>query len=303
MKSLYEKHIKNNPNFSSLISELTDNNLKRKFLRNFKKEKNEVNFFSHISELKFAVFLTREGLIFEHEPKIQGKTPDFLIHTDNKINLICDVKRFNISTQDESDKKIIRALTNKLKNIKIRKYILITQLKRGLTFDLESLFNTIHSKLLNKELEKKGDCYNHNNELEISILIENEGINNNLLCLTHWLNPSVNLIKLKSIVREKINSYSGILNNNSSFFIGIDLTFSTQLDPSDYWKIFNGYSAIEPNGQKSFDLGEFYTNYDFKNLSGILILFNENFYWLENKTRAGKIRFLNAISDLKEKSW
>ena len=71
-QTLLEKFIDTHSDFNSELERLSGKN-KKKFIRNFKKESQEENFLSTLSEFRFAQFLEKESLNYEYEPTIGKK--------------------------------------------------------------------------------------------------------------------------------------------------------------------------------------------------------------------------------------
>jgi len=84
------------------------------------------------------------------------------------------------------------------------------------------------------------------------------------------------------------------------FFIAIHLTVDTLKSPWDYWIFFLGgtYESID-TGEVSFQLGEFYQNQELDNLIGLLIYYNEQFYWLKNPRCKTRLEFKNVKLECK----
>jgi len=87
-----------------LIKELEEETGKQ-ILKSLKNEKNDINLISKISEIKFGGLLLNEFRNFlEYEPKINNKTPDWLVKIESE-KVIFEVLRINLPT-DKMEKKI-----------------------------------------------------------------------------------------------------------------------------------------------------------------------------------------------------
>lgn len=64
------------------------------FSRKLNKEKNEINILSLFSEMEFGYVLNQLFSEVIYEPKINGKTPDWLVKSENQ-NIIFEVKKIN----------------------------------------------------------------------------------------------------------------------------------------------------------------------------------------------------------------
>jgi hypothetical protein len=112
-------------------------------------------------------------------------------------------------------------------------------------------------------------------------------------------NPKIHVSKPASDILSKIRTYQEvIIDSGFPFFVGIDLTFDTLKDPEDYWVQFLGGSCMNiDTAVESFQLGEFYVNSEFDGLTGLLIRYNNQFYWLNNPRNTNQIKFRNAKTE------
>jgi hypothetical protein len=294
-QSLLEEYLESHPDFISEMEQLSKTN-KEKFIRNFKKEKDKTNFLSRISELRFAEFLVRESIDYEYEPIIEGKTPDFKFNLLTNSSTYFDVKRFNISDFDKLNDRKLYDLAERLKTIQKPYYVHIEQIKKKLEFDLDLAFNVIEKWILDKAL-KEGDAFNYENQFNIEVTKTN-GIKDYVLYSYSGENPKINLNKPASDILSKIRTYQQvIIDKGLPFFVGIDLTFDTLKDPHDYCVQFLGGSCMNIDTKvESFQLGEFYDNSEFDGLTGLLIRYNNQFYWLNNPRNINQIEFRTAKS-------
>lgn len=300
-QSLLEKHIEFHPDFISELEQLSKSN-KEKFIREFKKEKDKTNFLSRISELKFAEFLERESINYEYEPTIEKKTPDFKINLKSHGSAYFDVKRFNISDFDKQNDRKFYDLAKQLEKIEKPYYLHLEQIENNLEFDLEVAFNLIEKWILQNTL-KEGDSFNYENQFNIEVT-KTKGIKDYVLCTYSVENPKIHPSKPVSDVLSKIKCYQEvIIDKGFPFFVGIDLTIDTLKNPVDYWIQFLGGSCINIDTKvESFQLGEFYADPRFDGLTGLLIRFNNQFYWLINPKNKSQIKFQNARTEM-NKSW
>ncbi|AIZ41137.1 hypothetical protein [Cellulophaga baltica] len=292
-QNLLEKYIEQHPDFNSELEKLSGKN-KEKFIRYFKNEKQKVNFLSLLSEFRFAQFLEGESFVYEYEPTIGLKTPDFAFELTNKNLVYFDVKRFNISDLDKKNDKKLYDLAELLKTIEKPYYVYLEQIEKELDFDLEITFEVIKKWLLHNNLNK-GDSFNYENLFRVEIGIENKN-RNHVLYSYICKNPNIHISKLASDVLSKVRTYQkDIIDNGLPFFVGIDLTSDTLKDPLDYWIQFLGGSSM--NNDTSID--SFYTNSEFNGLTGLLIKYCDQFYWLNNPKNNTQIKFQNAKTKYK----
>lgn len=292
-QSLFEKYLVSNPDFISELEQLS-NTSKEIFIREFKKEKDETNFLSRISELKFAQFLEKESIIYEYEPTIERKTPDFKAVLKSGGFVYFDVKRFNVSDFDKKNDKKLYYLAERFKTIKKPYYVDLQPIAKELKFDVDVAFNEIEKWILQNTL-KEGDSYNYTNQLNIEVT-NTKGIKDYILYSYSFENPKIHPCKPVSDIVSKLRKYQEvIIDRGFQFFVGLDLTFDTLINPTDYWIQFLGASCINIDTKvETFQLGDFYTNSEFDGLTGLLIRYNSQFYWLNNPRNNRHIKFQHA---------
>lgn len=74
------------------------------FTKKLKKEKNEINVLSLFSEMEFGYALNQIFQEVIYEPNLNGKTPDWLVKSENE-NIIFEVKKIN-TVEEELNSKI-----------------------------------------------------------------------------------------------------------------------------------------------------------------------------------------------------
>ena len=205
-----------------------------------------------------------------------------------------DVKRFNISDFDKQNDRKLRDLAERLKTIAKPYYVHLEQIEKELKFDLDIAFSVIEKWILQNIL-KEGDDYNYKNQFNVEIT-KTKGIKNYVLYSYSGENPKIHPRKLVSDVLSKIISYQEvIIDRGFPFFVGIDLTLDTLKNPTDYWIQFLGGSCVNIDKKVDpFQLGEFYADSRFDGITGLLIRFNNEFYWLDNPKNNNQIKFQNA---------
>ena len=297
-KSLLDKFIELHPDFSLDLEGLSKKS-KEKFRRKLSREKQECNFLSTISEFRFCQFLENEGLEYEFEPKIEKKRPDFLIKTKNSETIYFDVKRFNTSELDSYNRRKLYEFCEKLKTIQRSFYVQVDQVSKNINLDIENAFVEAYGWILCDE-RKKDDILMINNELKIEI-VKVDGIKPHVLYLFSGNNSNIHIAKPKTDVLTKLNNYKEeIIGKDIPFFVGIDLTFDTLITPCDYWLLFLGGSCMDSStGTESFILGEFYNGRQLDYLTGLLIRYNNEFFWLKNPRNKTLIDFKNVKHDPK----
>lgn len=289
-QSLLDRYIELHPNFKMDLETLSSEN-RIKFERKLKKESQKDNFLSTISEFRFCQFLEKESFEYEFEPKFGSKRPDFLFKTHKDETVYFDVKRFNVSDFDKRNQRMLYELCTRLKTIKKPYYLHVDQLAIELNFDINKAFIEIEKWILNNDLNE-GDYYTYQDELKIEIE-KTDGIKDHVLYMYSSENPKIHVNKPMTDIISKISSYQdSIIKNGFPFFVAIDLTYDTLKDPSDYWLQFLGGSCMDiTSWSESFRLGAFYNNSLLNSLVGLLIRYNNQFYWLNNPRNQVELRF------------
>jgi len=297
-KYLLNSFINSNPGFDCELNKLSIHS-KKKFKKKLKEEKDEINFLSTISEFRFCQFIETERFEYTYEPKIEKKTPDFLIKTENNETIYFDVKRFNTSDFESTNRRKLYQFCEKLKSIKKPYYLKIEHISDKIEFNIDEAFSKAKKWIIDKS-RKKNDSYIINTDLKIEI-VKTDGIKDHVLYLFSGNNPKIHTSKPKSNIIDKIRTYQNeIINKGTPFFVAIDLTFNTLKDPSDYWLQFLGGSLIDiSTGTESFRLGEFYDDNELNGLAGLLIRYNNEFYWLNNPRNKTDIDFKNVYTEYK----
>lgn len=292
-KDLLNRFIDSNPKFNTDLNQLS-NQSKEKFLRKLKKEKQEKNFLSIISEFRFCQFIESEGFECTYEPKIGGKTPDFRIRTRNEKTIYFDVKRFNTSDIDSNNNRKLHEFCEKLKSIKKPYYIQVKQVSDKIDSNIDVAFYKAREWIID-DTRKKDDFYILSPDFKIKIK-KTDGINDSVLCTIIINKPRIHIKKPISDILDKVKTYQNeIINKEIPFFVAIDLTTDTLKNPFDYWLQFLGRSSMDISaGVESFRLGEFYNNKELNGLVGLLIRYNYEFYWINNPRNKTKIDFKNA---------
>jgi hypothetical protein len=107
-----DDHFTDDPKFLQDIKALeVKHNLK--LLTKLYKDKNEINFYSWISEMRFGLFFDSVCSELKHNEKIGGKTPDWTVNIDGQ-KIITEVLRINTEENELKERiesqKIIRKL-------------------------------------------------------------------------------------------------------------------------------------------------------------------------------------------------
>lgn len=282
---LLEKFCDSNEKFKDEIFSLIEP-FKSRFLKKLSNEKDKTNFLSTISEFRFTQFFLENNFDIAYEPKINGKTPDFLI---NDFSAICEVKKFNISEFDQNNSDRLYELFKAIGKLESEINVAIHQLTRCLDFHTESVINEF-SNWLNYTKRNIRENFIYQNQIKLEILKVETG-HPKILSMISPENPKIHPLKIESDILEKLYKYEGI-SKKQPFIICVDLQFDTLRDPHDYWLKFLGGSCIDiDTNVESFLLGEFYENTNYNSLSGILIRYNLNFYWIKNPRNEYHIPF------------
>ncbi|WDF48266.1 hypothetical protein PQ459_07255 [Chryseobacterium sp. KACC 21268] len=80
-----------------------DSQYNGRFTKKLTKEKNEINILSIFSEMEFGYSLNQIFSEVVYEPKLNGKTPDWLVKSENQ-NIIFEVKKINTLEKELNSK-------------------------------------------------------------------------------------------------------------------------------------------------------------------------------------------------------
>ena len=131
-------------------------------------------------------------------------------------------------------------------------------------------------------------------ENQIEVYIHSiDGNADHILYFFSPFEPKIHPSKIKTDILQKLLRYKeSIIEKEFPFFVGIDLRFNTLRDPIDYWQFFLSGSCEDIDTRtESFLLGEFYKNNALNGLTGLLLKYNQKFYWLKNPRNKFNIKF------------
>jgi hypothetical protein len=261
-----------------------DSRSSEKILRKLRKENNETNFLSTVSEFRFIQFLEQKELQVEYEPRIEGLNPDLRILLESSA-VYADVKRFNLSDLDQKNKRFFDQLFEALKQVKHSVYVFVTQLQE---FDYDSysisaLATEIEAWLFSEKRNIGDQWMDHQGFLKVQIEKINTGKNRVLSCDTPPT-PVTHPRKILSVVEEKVEKYrEAILDQGIPFFVCLDLVFAGTFDPQDFWDFYIGEKGTNiTTGSNFFEPGAFFTHPSIAKMIGLLIRYNQEFFWIQN---------------------
>jgi hypothetical protein len=279
---LLEEFCNCNPSFQDKLNTLPPI-LRKRFEKKLNNETNRVNFLAIISELHFVKYFLDKGYKLDYEPSINGKTPDLQIKLKG-VNVIGDVKRFNLREDDQIKERFFYELATQLQTIQFPYYVHIKQLRDFSyeLFEILKIANDFQNWLLS-ETVKIGSVYNFQDIITIE-LTNLTGIENNILFSYQTLENIISPNKAVYIIKDKLNYYlESIVHKGYPFFVCVDLLFDSSLNPQTFEIIFQGESALNiDTGVESFILGEFYFNEIYSKFIGILIRYNGKYTWIRN---------------------
>ena len=137
MNKIAEKILKNKSDYRRNL-EFLDSNYNGMFTKKLIKEKNEINILSLFSEMEFGYVLNQLFSEVIYAPKINGKTPDWLVKSENQ-DIIFEVKKINPLEKD---------LNNKIESFRKNEYFGSRQ--TSFTTSIDDFIPQI-SKITNKE--------------------------------------------------------------------------------------------------------------------------------------------------------
>lgn len=302
-------------------------NIHYKFQRALKAEKNQHNFNALVSELKFGIILQKIGFDILHEKKINTLTPDWTIQINSSLSIF-EVYRLGKSNKDSQIDILHKIIDNKLNKLPYDTYINISVEGKWIMHNssIDDCVNDIETIL--------PDAYdwlalNHNNLhaskdfgslFKLTIVKINTGKNHVLCCYgfriidqkPHKLTQSENL--RDNEITKKLKKYNEvILTNEMPYFLCVDIDFTSGFHYSDFEEYFhhqsaefidyeNNYNFISENGKEWSILGEFYNTKTRTNLSGLLIIDNNELRVLINPNKHQRIydnKFKGLLNKIK----
>ena len=298
-KTLFEQFIEIHPDFKEDLKLLPEK-FSLRFIKKFEAEKNKTNFLSLLSEFKFVQFFVNEGFNFEYDTTYFNLKPDIRIKI-NQQEIIGDIKRFNLSEQDQIKEDFFYQLARKIKKIQKPYHVRIRQIKSFdyKTKDLDSIITDFNIWVDRKDI-KIGEIFNFENLFSIEIIKLN-GIRDYIVWTSYnTLKNKINPNKILNIINDKITSYEDVfIDKGFPFFVCIDLTFEVLIEPEDFEERYLGdYSLNIDDSTEAFTLGEFYNDNSFSKIIGILIRYNGDFFWIKNPRHPEYINF-KTTRDLK----
>ena len=145
-ESFVEQYFIDRPVFLQEIKEL-ERNRNLNLLHKLYKDRNEINFYSWLSEMRFGLYFEKICIEIKHEYPFDNKTPDWTIRINNQ-EIIAEVLRLNTNEQELLEEivrgKEIRKFQDENPNIPL----IVKSLPKTLSSEH---FYGAQSKLVNKE--------------------------------------------------------------------------------------------------------------------------------------------------------
>lgn len=283
------------PEFINELNSLP-NSLSERFVSDLKKEKNRINFLSKISEFRFVQFFINENMNFEYDRFYLGKKPDLKFLYGNRI-IISDVKRFNLSEEDQKKTDFFYNLVTLLKSIN-KPYIVRISQNKDFNYDTTEVKEVCNKfdLWINSNNTLIGEVFNYHDLLSIEIVKPN--IKTNFIQFGSYSmnNNKINPNKIRSIVKEKIDAYKEtFIDIGIPFFVCIDIVFETLIEPCDFENRFHGNLTLNIRElNKTNRHGQFH-NEDFNKILGLLIRYNGNFYWIQSPNYKDIFNFTTTL--------
>lgn len=289
------------PDFLEKLEIFSETNKKR-ILKNLKSTKQKNNFLSTVAEIKFGELFNKLNLEIEYEKKFYTKqTPDWSLNFENS-SAICEVYRLGKSEKDEMFSDFENQIRESLEKLQYNYFIKIYLFNEDFDitkFEARTIIRELKSWLKNspKIVGDKIIIYDH---FVFEIIKVNTNINN--LCI---IGPAKSIDykphKLKQIeslreneISKKLKKYNEIISKEElAYFICVYIDFISGFNIDDFKEYFLGIGVqnidfetpvgkldeFKHLGSTWTELGEFYNNLQ---LSGIIIFYNNSFYFLIN---------------------
>ena len=304
MDNLLDLYCSYHPEFLKSLEVFSELNKKR-ILKILNDEKDKMNFLSTIAEIQFGIFFVKLDLEIEYDKKYpNNQKPDWSIFVSNSI-VLAEVYRLGKSQKDQARSDFEYPLMKKIEKLNHRYLIKMTFLDEYFDtakFNTEIIVRELDNWLTNSS-KSKGETI----ILQENFLFEIRKINtpkNHLYCIGNASSIEIKQEKLEQIeklnpneISKKLTKYNSLISENHfPYFLCVSIDFISGFDFGDFTEYFLGKGVenidfdTPPGNMAKFNqwgqtwtkLGEFYNN---PTLSGLIILYNNEFKFIPNPKR------------------
>lgn len=274
-----------------------NDNLSRRIIKSFNKERDKNNFISTLAELKFVHQFNEIGFNIEYEKKYKlksgEKTPDLTLELNGK-NFIGEVYRLGSSEKDDKITQFIDKVGDVLSGIE-SDYLLLMEFKNKsydfIDFDFNHFEDSIEIWIRNKP--RLNDVLNYNSGIDFVVLHKGNWVTTQLISDPIIMNIKSEKLTQKEYlsdneITKKILKYKEIIKQREvPYFLCIETDFNSGFHFSEFSERFHHFETDVVDFEKNKEiwlmmgkgkcwsvLGDFY-KYPF--LSGILILLNNEY--------------------------
>ena len=323
MENLLNLYCSYHPEFLNSLEVFSELN-KNRILKTLNNEKEKMNFLSTVAEIQFGLFFVKLGLEIEYDKKYpNNQKPDWSIIVSDSI-VIAEVYRLGKSQKDQARSDFEYPLMKKLEKLTHRYLIKMTFLDEYFDtakFNIDQIVKELDNWLTNGR-KNKGETI----ILQKNFLFEIRKIDtpkNHLYCIGNASTIEIKQEKLEQLgklnpnqISKKLTKYNSlILENNSPYILCVSIDFGSGFDFNDFNEYFIGKGVenidfgtplgnmeeFKQWGKTWTELGEFYNN---PTLSGLILLYNNEFRFIPNPNRNQVIyeqkyeKLLNKLNEL-----
>ncbi|WKN32082.1 hypothetical protein PZB74_01775 [Porifericola rhodea] len=301
--SLYEMYISGRKSFETELQVFNDQT-KRKVLNKLRKERNRMNFLSHITEINFGFFYAQNGALLEYEKKyrVDGKInePDWTIYLNGQV-IIGEVLRLNLIHSEQSIKEFEEQLVNRVKQIK-GNYCLQIDYKNqyflpsdyNLDFIIEELVKWLTEPRSLMDQVVLFDNFSFK-IVKVDTALDNIIVSSNV----GLINIDKRRLESKnSIFNQKVNKYVDLINSiRLPYIINLYIDPDSGIDEIDVFSFLYGKTIDDRTINSIYtdlNTGLFYSdNKSIKYLSGVLLRYNNTHIYFHNYYKDNKLNFTN----------
>ncbi len=308
--TLYEEYVSEDFESDLLVF---NEHTRKKILNKLRKEKNKMNFLSHITEVKFGLFYAQNGAMTEYEKKYKIgdsiQEPDWTITLGDQT-FISEVLRLNPTQKDQNRNDFDKQLINKIEQIEGNYFLQVdfeNEYFQIVDYDLNSIIEELKSWF--SEKRNLLDQITLFNNFTFTIIKEHTSHNYILA------SGNVNLIEIdkrrlessNSEFYKKIDKYTKLIEVKvCPFIISIDIDFVNGLDEEDVSSFLYGRGIddrVINSVYTDLSTGLFYNNTNAqKYLSGVMVRRHKTHtyfhnYSIENKLNSANRDFLISLTN------
>lgn len=299
--NLFDKYNNIHPDFLERLHSLPFESAER-ISRKLQRENSRINFLSTISEYKFGEFLHSRGCSVVYDYKLEGKTPDWSFEINGE-KAICEVKRLNADCTTLVVEELYSFIEESCSNIPSNNIVFISSdcssntvinNSASLIAQVNNYIEDIRNFMLSEHRRQLTIKLGHSNSF-LKLVIKKLKRTTNKNSITWNFGPDSIQFDIRraysSDIVAKINKYRDLVTKHRiRFYIGLHVHFDTAITPEEIFHVYIGAGCKNiDTGCLSTMLGKFYTDDSYGIVDGLIIMFNGNFYLINNPRKSHQI--------------